>query len=131
MLTEEEASHDEYLHVARVTRVPSTSALTETKGEASQDESSTHEESEPEQEVYINCTHPHAPHTVYTNMYMPCIEGPKMDWMLNDDYIIDSLNGNSSARIFWNVNSLPLLNARSVRRSLHGPVTLEWINMYP
>ena len=46
-------------------------------------------------------------------------------------YTIDSLNGNSSARIFWNVNSLPSLNAQSVKRSLHGQVTLEWINMYP
>ena len=44
VLTEEEASHDESSHVVRVTRDPSTSALTETKGEASQDESSTHEE---------------------------------------------------------------------------------------
>ena len=48
VLTEEEASHDESSHAARVTRDPSTSVLTETKGEASQDESSTHEESEPE-----------------------------------------------------------------------------------
>ena len=54
VLTEEEASHDESSHAARVTRDPSTSMLTETKGEASQDESSTNEESEPEQEVYIN-----------------------------------------------------------------------------
>ena len=40
--------------------------------------------SEPEQDVYINHTHPHAPHPVYTNMYMSYIEGPKMDWMVND-----------------------------------------------
>ena len=84
VLTEEEASHDESSCVARVTRDPCTSALTETKGETSQDEYSTHEESEPEQEVYINHTHPHAPHPVYTNMYMPYIDGPKMDWMVND-----------------------------------------------
>ena len=45
--------------------------------------------------------------------------------------IIDSLNGNLSAKIFWNVNSPPSPNARDVKRSLHGPVTLEWINMYP
>ena len=38
----------------------------------------------PEQEVYINCTHPHAPQPVYTNMYMPYIEGPKKEWMVND-----------------------------------------------
>ena len=29
-------------------------------------------------------THPHAPQPVYTNMYMPYTEGPKMDWMVND-----------------------------------------------
>ena len=84
VLTKEEASHDESSHVARVTRDPSTSVLTETKGEGSQDESNTQEESEPEQEVYINRTHPHAPQPVYTNMYMPYIEGPKMDQMVND-----------------------------------------------
>ena len=84
MLTEEEASHDESSCVARVTRDPSTSVLTETKGEASQDVSSTQEESDLEQEVYINRTHPHAPQPVYTNMYMPYIEGPKMDWTVND-----------------------------------------------
>ena len=84
VLTEEETNHDESPCAARVTKDPSTSALTETDGEASQDESSTHEESEPEQEVYINHTHPHPPQPVYTNMYMPYIEGPKMDRMVND-----------------------------------------------
>ena len=63
---------------------PSTSVLTETEEEASQNESSIHEESEPEQEVYINHTHPKTPQLVYTNIYMPYIEGPKMDWMVND-----------------------------------------------
>ena len=79
VLTEEGESS----HATRVTRDPSTSAVTETKGEASQDESSTHEESEPEQEVYINHTHPCAQQPVYTSMYMPYLEGPKMDWMVN------------------------------------------------
>ena len=71
-------------HTVKQNEGPSTSMLTETDREASQDESSTHEESEPEQEVYINCTHCNAPQPVYTNMYMPYIEGPKMDWMVND-----------------------------------------------
>ena len=70
--------------VARATKGPSTSVLPETEEEASHDESSTHKESEPEQEVYINHTHHNAPQPVYTNMYMPYIEGPKMDWMVND-----------------------------------------------
>ena len=71
-------------HAVRQNKGPSASALTETEEEASHDESSTHEESEPEQEVYINHTHPHAPQPVYTNMYMPYIEGPKMDWVVNE-----------------------------------------------
>ena len=71
-------------HAVRETKGPSTSVLTETEEEASHDESSTHEESEPEQEVYINHTHPNAPQPVYTNMYMPYVEGPKMDWMVNN-----------------------------------------------
>ena len=40
-------------------------------------------------------------------------------------YTIDSLSGNSNARIFWNVNLLPSLNARSVRRLSHGLATLD------
>ena len=71
-------------HAIGQNKGPSTSVLTETEEEASHDESSTHEESEPEQVIYINHTHPKAPQLVYTNMYMPCIEGPKMDWMGND-----------------------------------------------
>ena len=71
-------------HAVRETKGPSTSVLTEPEKEASHGESSTHEESEPEQEVYINHTHLNAPQPVYTNMYMPYIEGPKMDWTVND-----------------------------------------------
>ena len=71
-------------HAARVTKDPSTSLLTEAEEEASHDESSTHEESEPEQEIYINHTHPNALQLVYTNMYMPYIKGLKMDRMGND-----------------------------------------------
>ena len=71
-------------HAVIVTKGPSTSVLTETEEEASHDETSTHEESEPDQEVSINHPHSSAPQTVYTNMYMPYIEGPKIDWMVND-----------------------------------------------
>ena len=63
---------------------PSTSMLTETEKEASHDETSTHEESEPEQEVSINHPHHNAPQPVYTNMYMLYIKSLKMDWMVND-----------------------------------------------
>ena len=47
-------------------------------------ETSTHEESEPEQEVTINHPHPNATQPVHTNMYMSYIEGMKMDWTVND-----------------------------------------------
>ena len=71
-------------HAVGATKGPSTSVLTETEEEARHDETSTHEESEPEQEVSINHPHLNAPQPVYTNMYMPYIEGPKMDWTVND-----------------------------------------------
>ena len=58
--------------------------MTEAEEEARHDETSTHEESEPEQEVSINHLHPNALQPIYTNMYMPYIEGLKMDWMVND-----------------------------------------------
>ena len=72
------------LHAVRMTKGPSTSVMTEAEEEASHDETSINEESEPEQEVTINHPHPNAPQPVYTNMYMPYIKGPKMDWMVND-----------------------------------------------
>ena len=68
----------------RVTKGPSTSVITEAEEEASHDETSKHEESEPEQGVSINHPHPNALQPTYTNMYMPYIEGPKMDWTVND-----------------------------------------------
>ena len=71
-------------HAVRVTKGQSTSVMSEAEEEASHDETSTHEESEPEQEVSINHPQPNAPQPVYTNMYMPYIKGPKMDWMVND-----------------------------------------------
>ena len=71
-------------HAVRQNKGPSTSALTVNEEEASQDESSTHEESKLEQEVYINYTHPHGSQPVYPNKYMPYIEGPKMNWTFND-----------------------------------------------
>ena len=71
-------------HAGRATKGPSTSVLTETEEEASHEETSIHEESEQNEEVSINQPHHNAPQPVYTNMYMPYIEGPKMDWTVND-----------------------------------------------
>ena len=87
-------------HTVRVTKGPSTSVLIETEEEASHDESSTHEEWEPEQEVYINHAHPNALPPVYTNMYMSYIEGPKWTGWLMMCYTTDFSSGNSKARIF-------------------------------
>ena len=71
-------------HGVRVTKGSSNSVITETGEEASHDETSINEESEPEQEVNLNHPHPNAPQPVYTNMYMPYIKDPKMDWMVNE-----------------------------------------------
>ena len=68
----------------RMTKGPSNSVMTETEEEVSHDETSINEESEPEQEVTINHPHLNVPQQVYTNMYMPYIKGPEMDWMVND-----------------------------------------------
>ena len=68
----------------RMTKGPSTSVMTEAEEEVSHDETSINEESEPEQEVTISHSHPNAMQPVYTNMYMLYIEGPKMDWTVNN-----------------------------------------------
>ena len=58
--------------------------MAEQTDEAGQDETSLHEESEPEQEVFIYNPQANVHQPVYTNMYISYIEGPKMDWMVND-----------------------------------------------
>ena len=52
-----------------------------------------HEESEPEQEVFIHHPYPNVHQPVYTSMYMPYIESPKMDWMVNYALYHKFLNG--------------------------------------
>ena len=59
------------LHATRSTNDPSTSVMAEHTDEASQ-------------EVFTHNPQPNMHQPVYTNMYMPYIEGPKMDWMVND-----------------------------------------------
>ena len=63
---------------------PSTSVMEEHTDEASQDETSLHEKSKPEQEAFTPNPQPNMHQPVYPNMYMPYIEGPKMDCMVND-----------------------------------------------
>ena len=71
-------------HVTRSTKGPYTSVMAEPTDEVSQDETSLHEESEPEQQVFTHNPQPNMYQPVYTSMYMPYIEGPKMDWMINN-----------------------------------------------
>ena len=61
----------------KLTKGPFTSVMADHAEEVSQDESRFHGESEPEQEVFINQHQPNVHQPVYTNMYMPYIEGPK------------------------------------------------------
>ena len=66
------------------TKGPSTKMMAETTDEISQGETSLHEESEPEQEVFINPSNPQVHQPVYPNTYMPYIQVPKRDWMVNN-----------------------------------------------
>ena len=66
------------------TKGPSTSMMPDTADEVSQNETSLHEESEPEQEVFIHQSYPQVHQPVYSSMYMPYIEGPRMDRMVNE-----------------------------------------------
>ena len=55
------------------------------KNNQSQEELSTHEESSSEQEQDQEVTfHPSHVSKVIPSMFMPYIEGPKMDWTVND-----------------------------------------------
>ena len=58
--------------------------MAETADEVSQDETSLHEDSEPKQELFTNLSNPCVNQPVYPSTYMPYIEGPKMDWMVNN-----------------------------------------------
>ena len=58
--------------------------MTDPPDEVIQDETSLHEESEPEQEVFTHNPQPNMHQPIYTSMYMPYIEGLKMSWMVNN-----------------------------------------------
>ena len=58
--------------------------MADTVDEVSQDKTSLHEESEPEEEVFIHQSHPEVHQPVYPSMCMPYIEDPRMDLMVND-----------------------------------------------
>ena len=60
--------------------------IADTADEVSQDETSLHEEAEPEKEVFINQSHLQMHQPVYPSMCMPYIEGPRMNWMVNNAF---------------------------------------------
>ena len=66
-------------HAVRPTKGPSISVMTEAEEEASHDETSTHEESEPQQEVSINHPHPNALQPVNDALYHRFVKW-KLKW---------------------------------------------------
>ena len=68
----------------RSTKGPSTSVVADPTDEVNQDETSLHEESEPEQEIFTHNPQPDMHQPAYTNMYVPYNDSPKMDWMVNE-----------------------------------------------
>ena len=66
------------------TKGPSTSMMRDTADEVRQDETSLCEETEPEQDVFIHQSHLQVHQPLYPGMYMPYIEGPRMDWIVNN-----------------------------------------------
>ena len=66
------------------TKGQSNSMMADTADEVSQDETSLHKESGPEREVFIHQSHSQVHQQVYPSMYMPYIQGPRMDWLVND-----------------------------------------------
>ena len=73
--------------------------MAEHTDEASQDETSLHEESEPEQELFTQNPQPNMHQPVYTNMYMSYIEGPKWTGWSMMHYTTDSLDGSPNVKI--------------------------------
>ena len=86
-------------HATRSTKGPSTTVIAEHADEASQDETSLHKESEPEQEVFTPNPQPNMHQTVYTSMYMPYIEGSKWTRWSMMHYTTESLYGSLNVKI--------------------------------
>ena len=70
---------------------------------------------ESDTEVIINP--PRTQPQVIPSMFMPYIEGPKMDWTVNDGLTIDFLKWCLNVKIFWNVSLRHCQKGNSVRRS--------------
>ena len=114
-----------------MTKGPSTSVIADSEEEVSHDETSLHEESEPKQEVFMSHPQPNVPQPVYTNMYMPYIEGLKMDWTVNDTLYHRFLKWELKYKNILECEHTALPNVKNVRMLSLGLVTLEWISMYP
>ena len=114
----------------RSTKGPSTSVMAEPTEEASQDETSLHEESEPEQEVFTHNPPPNMYQPVYQHLYA-LHRGSRMDWMVNDALYHRFLKWKLKCDISYSVSSQPSQNAKSARKLSLGQVIMEWISMYP
>ena len=110
---------------------PSTSVMAKHTDEASQDETSLHEESEPEQEVFTPNPQPNMHQPIYTSMYMPYIEGSKMDWMVNDALCHRFLKCKLKCENILECVLTAHPEYQKCKKLSHGQVTLEWISTYP
>ena len=84
-------------------------------------------------EVYINHPQPNAPQPVYTNIYMPHIEGAKMDWMVNDVLYHRFLKWKLKCENILECELTALPECQKFKNVMckKSQATLEWINMYP
>ena len=58
--------------------------------------------------------------------FVPYIEGPKMDWTVNDGLYHQFLKWKLKCKNIWIVNSLLCQRLDSARNSSHGQVMMEW-----
>ena len=81
---------------------------------------SSHKESpssdhESDSEISFHPSRPQATNPVRQQMFMPYIEGPKMDWTVNGSLYHHFLKWKSKCEIYLNVNLLPFQNPNNAR----------------
>ena len=96
-----------------------------------QDEPSTHEESsssdqEQDPEVFIQPSQAQ----VLPNIFMPYIEGPKMDWTVNDGLYHKFLKWHLKCENTLEYELAMLSEKGDVRKLLLGMVILAWTSMF-
>ena len=109
------------------TKGPSTSTMADTADEVKQDETSFHEESEPEQETFIHQSLPQVQQQVYPSMYMPYIEGPSMDWTVNNTLYHRFLKWKLKCENILACKLAALPECHKCKKVIAWS-TLEWIN---